>query len=318
MRQVCCVLFVAFAGIISAQGQIQPPPPPQTARQALIELFLGKTPHAFERHLPEVARQTLIRKGETPETSIVQKIALIGREMSAQGQQVETFDVGPTLLVSEEKNRSQKVEVMVERDSLMGEDDEIEVSIHVYRNGEPEFLPVVPRLIFSMKQEKEIWRLSEVTLSLHAPLMDPDYLKGVRKQQDESNEAMASGRVGMIASAEAAYAARHPDQGYTCKLADLFGQPASDAPDQTPPTFDAGQASSEFAGYSFALSGCSGSPASKVQITATPNASDSGMKTFCADQSGTIRFIVGGKSSACLSQGQPLNPAVNTSFGTID
>ena len=45
------------------------PPPPQSARQALIEMFMGKGSDDFAKHLPEAARQTLIRKGETPEGS---------------------------------------------------------------------------------------------------------------------------------------------------------------------------------------------------------------------------------------------------------
>lgn len=316
MRRVCCALFVALTGMISllAQTPIQPPPPPQTARQALIEMFVGKNADAFEKHLPDVARQTLIRKGEPPETSIVQKIGLIGRQLTMRGEHVETFEAGPTLLVSQEKNGTEKLEVVVEHDSLMGEVDEIEVSIHIYRNGEPEFLPVVPSLIFSLKQEKEIWRLSEVTLSVHAPLTDPDYLKGLRKEQDENNEAMASGRVGMIASAETTYATKHPDQGYTCKLSELLGQ-QPDASDQSSGVYGLGLRDEQFAGYTFALTGCSGSPASKFQLMAAPTDSDTGLKTFCADQSGSIRFIVG-KSSACLTRGQVM-PEVRTSFSAI-
>ena len=319
MRQVCCVLVVAFASSISLQGQTTPQPPPQTARQALIEMFLGKSADALQKHLPEVARKALVRKSDTPETSLVQKIAMIGQQMTALGEHVESFDVGPTLLVSEKGGGREKVEVTVEHDSLMGEEDEIEVSIHLYRNGEPEFLPVIPRLIFSMKQEKEIWRLNELTLAVHAPLTDPDYLTGLRKQQDESNEDMASGRVGMIASAERTYAAKHSDRGYTCKLAELFAQQGSgDGPDQTSVENDFGLAGGEFAGYHFALSGCEGSPASKYQITAVPAESDSGMKTFCADQSGIVRFTVGGKSAACFTRGQALSPAGSVSYNTID
>ena len=106
----------------------------------------------------------------------------------------------------------------------MGETDEIEVSIHVYRDGEPEFLPVVPRLIFSMTQEKEIWRLTEATLAAHVPLTDPDYLKGVRKKEDEADENMASARVSMIALAEAGDASQHPHRGFSCNLTELFGK----------------------------------------------------------------------------------------------
>jgi hypothetical protein len=311
MRNATIALLITLAANISSQAQTQtPPPPPQTARQALIEMFLGKSPDAFVKHLPKVASQALIRKGESPETSLVQKISMIGQQLTAQGH-VETFDVGPTLLVSEQDEGREKVktEVIVERDNLMGENDEIELSIHVYREGEPEFLPVIPRLIFSMTQEKEIWRLTEATLAAHVPLTDPDYLKGVRKKEDEASENMASARVSTIASAEVSYASKHPDRGYSCNLSDLFGKSntggsADQAAEDYAPSFPGDESS----GYHFSITGCDGSPASKFQITAVPTESDSGMKAFCADESGTVRFEVKGKGDACLSRGQVLAP----------
>ncbi len=160
MRNVVLILFATLTANVAAQSQAPPQkqtPPPQTARQALIEMFMGKGPDSFVKHLPKVASQALIRKGENPETSMVQKISMIGHQIAAQGH-VETFDEGPMLLVSEQEEGKEKVktEVTVERDNLMGESDEIEVSIHMYRDGQPEFLPVVPRLIFSMTQENEV------------------------------------------------------------------------------------------------------------------------------------------------------------------
>jgi hypothetical protein len=321
MRQICFVLLVTLAASISSQAQGQSKtPPPQTARQALIEMFLGKSPDAFVKHLPSVASRTLFRKGETPETSIVQRISLIGRQFTAQGH-FETFDEGPTLLVAEQEEGKQKVktEVTVERDNLMGENDEIEVSIHVYRDGEPEFLPVVPRLIFSMTQEKGIWRLTESTLAAHVPLTDPDYLKGVRKQEDQVNESTASSGVTMIASAEARYAAKFPDRGYSCNLTELFGKAESgDATDQASESYAPNFAADEYSGYHFSLAGCEGTPATKFHITAVPTESHSGMKVFCADESGTVRFEVNGKSASCLSRGQVLNQSTVSFPGQAD
>ena len=311
MRNSCVVLLAMLAAIIPVQSQTtaQPSPPPQTARQGLLEMFLGKGPDAFVKHLPSVASHALIRKGENPETSVVQKISMAGRQFAAQGH-VETFDEGPTLLVSEQEEGKQKVktEVTIERDNLMGENDEIEVSIHVYRDGEPEFLPVVPRLIFTMTQEKDIWRLIEVTLAAHVPLTNPDYLKGVRKQEDQLNESIASSRVNMIASAEARYAAKYPDRGYSCSMTELFGKADSgDTADQPSESYAPNFAADESSGYHFSLAGCAGNPASKFRVTAVPLESDSGMKTFCADESGTVRFEVNGKGASCLSRGQILN-----------
>ena len=310
MRSMCFVLLVTLAATASPQAQT-PTPPAQTARQALIEMFLGKDPDAFAKHLPAVASAALIRKGETPEASIVKQISMIGRQMVAQGEHIETFDVGSTLLVSEQQEGQEKVklEAIIEHDSLMGENDEIEVSIHLYRDGQPEFLPVIPRLIFSMTQEKEIWKLTEATLAAHVPLTDPDYLKGVRKKQDEANENMAAMRVNMIATAEKSYTSAHPDSGYTCNLPALLGQgDAANLPAQAPAGNAPEIASDESNGYAFALTGCNGNPASKFQVTATPTESDTGMKAFCADEAGTVRFDARGKGAACLSRGQVLNP----------
>lgn len=318
MRPIDFLLLVGSAIALAAQTPT-PSPPPQTARQALIEMFMGKSPDAFAKHLPESARQALIRKGETPETSFVQKASMIGRQMAAQGEHVETFDEGSTLFKSEKDGGHEKVELTVERDSLMGDADEIEVSIHVYRDGQPEFLPVIPSLIFSMIQQNGIWRLGEATLAAHVPLMNPDYLKGVRKKENEANETMASTRVTMIATAEASYAAKYPDRGYTCNLSDLFPKedeagaaaqpPQAFSPEASLAVMGLDPAADESSGYHFSLSGCNGNPAFKFQVMAVPTESDEGMKAFCADESRTLRFDANGKGNVCLSRGQVLNSA---------
>jgi hypothetical protein len=160
MRHVGLILLAGIAGSFSLSAQTpaatNQTPPPQSARQALIEMFIGKGTDDFAKHLPEDARRALIHQGETPETSTVLKIASIGRQISAQGEHTETFDVGPNMLIIQDQNGHQKIEVAVEHDSLLGEEDEIELSIHIYKDGELQSLPIIPRLIFTMKPEKEI------------------------------------------------------------------------------------------------------------------------------------------------------------------
>lgn len=313
MRRFALLLLVALAANLS-HAQIQASATePQTARQALLKMFLGKASDALTRHLPQAASKALIHKGDDPATSIVQIISMIGHQMTAQAH-VETFDEGPTLLLSEQVEGQEKVrtEMIVEHDSLTGENDEIELSIHIYREGQPEFLAVIPRLTFSMTVEDGTWRLAEATLAAHIPLTDPDYLKGVRRKQDEANENMASMRVQNLAAAELHFASQHPELGYSCKFADLMPNPEqAPNPDQSNVAATTSAASSlprnESAGYHFAVSGCAGTPASKFQITAVPLESDSGMKAFCADESGTLRFDAHGQSTACLSEGQVIN-----------
>jgi hypothetical protein len=126
MRRTCFVLFIVLASFhLFAQG---PPPPPQTARQALLEMFLGKSPGAFEKHLPEAAHRALIRKGDTITSSLMFRFATIGQELSSGGSKLETFDTGPTLAVNQDSNSHRKIEILVERDDLQGEDDVIELS----------------------------------------------------------------------------------------------------------------------------------------------------------------------------------------------
>ncbi len=300
-------LLVFAASIpLTAQTQVPPPtPPPQSARQALIEMFFGKGENDFAKHLPDAAHQTLIHKDETERTSVVLRIATIGRETVAQGQHVETFDVGPTLLVTEPTPGHEKIEAVVEHDSLFGEEDEIELSFHYYKDGQLQSLPVVPRLTFTLKQEKEIWRLTEVTAAAHIPLTDPDYLQELRREQNEANESAAQNRVNGIAATETGYAAQHPDLGYTCTLANLF--PQEPAPEGGASPF-AEDASEESNGYRFAITGCAGTPATKFRASAVPTDADAGQKTFCSDASGILKFTTDGKSSTCFSEGQPVNP----------
>ena len=318
MRRMCTILCVALAGCISLRAQTsatQATPPPQSARQALIEMFMGKGADDFTKHLPEAARQELIHKGEAPETSVVLRISTIGRQMVAQGEHIETFDAGPNILVSEQREGREKVEVVVEHDSLMGEEDEIELSIRSWKDGQLESLPVVPRLTFTLKHENEIWKLTEVTVAAHVPLTDPDYLKGLRKQQNEANESKAQNRITVIAAAETGYAAKHPDRGYTCTLAQLFAEdPEEAAQGEGAGFYDPAQGNEEWNGYRFTLTGCTGTPASKYRVTAVPAESDSDMKTFCADESGTMKFVLGGKSSSCLSRGQVVNRGATPTY----
>ena len=305
MRQALSALALTLAGTSLTAQNLQTPPP-QSARQALIEMFLGKGENDLAKHLPDITRKALIRKDESPESSIVLRIAAAVRSMAAQGRTVETFDTGPNILVTEQSD-NERVEVAVERDSLMGDQDEIELSIHGYKDGQEEHLPVIPRLIFTLQQEKDVWRLTEITVAGHIPLTNPDYLKGLRKQQDEANEQMAQMRMNMIVNGQKAYSAAHPEIGYACALPSLVPQKTDSTAGEAGATFDPGQGSEGWNGYRFTLNGCGGTPSSKYRLAAVPIDSDSTGKTFCADESGKIKFVTSGKPSSCFSSGQELN-----------
>jgi hypothetical protein len=299
--RVVPILLALFVASLFAQNPTAETPP-QSARQALIEMFMSKGPDAFKKHLPEAAKRALIHQGEG-DTSIALKFAGLRSELTRQGEHVETFDAGPNLLVSETPDGHDRIEVAVEHDSLMGEADEIELSVHMYKDGQEKTLPVIPRLTFTMQKEQDVWRLVEVTAAAHIPLTDPDYLAEIRREQDEANESAAQSRVSIIAQTETGFAKDHPDRGYTCALAELF-PPNSGQAGST--FYDFGFANEEFSGYRLQLAGCNGSPASRYRLTAVPIDSDSEMKTFCVNESGTIKSLRTSKSAECFSRGDPI------------
>lgn len=103
-------LFLAFGFAASSPLPAQTSDPPkQTARQALIEMFLAKTQEDFVKHLPEDARKILVHKGDTSEASWALRFAEIGRQLTMQsGGHLETFDEGPTILAMEQRDNHEK------------------------------------------------------------------------------------------------------------------------------------------------------------------------------------------------------------------
>lgn len=332
MRQIYFVLSFMLAGV-AASAQVLPPGssgPVQTARQALLEMFLGKTSDAFEKHLPESVHRMLFRKGDTITSPLMHQFAGIGLKLSSEGNKLQTFDTGPTLAIIQDSNGVQKLEILVDSDSLQGEEDVIELSFLAYQDGQFRELPVVPRLTFFLTQEKDIWRVKELRAEGRIPLADPDYLNGLKKEQNKLYESMAPMQVQLLVSAEKEYSQKHPAQGYTCKLRDIFGAPQFYAPavnqgsaQPAPPEakieiqFDTpaneqgpappGPVMADDAkdGYVYSVSGCSGSPATRFTVAAVPQEDDSGMKAFCADETGTLRYAADGQAETCLSSGQP-------------
>jgi hypothetical protein len=262
-------------------------------------MFFGKGADDFTKHLPDEAREALIHKGETAETSIVLRIAGIAQQVAGPAQHLEAFGTGPNILVIQPTEHD-RIEIAVEHDSLMGEEDEIELSVHSYKDGQLESLPVIPRLIFTLKQEKEIWRLNEITAAAHIPLTDPDYLATLRKEQDKANELAARVRINMMAQAEIKYAAAHPDRGFDCVVGDL--SPAPDSGEASPNA--SGFSNQESSGYRFSLSGCSGTPARRYRLTGVPVDLNANAKAFCVNESGAIKSIAADQASSCFTQGE--------------
>ena len=307
MRLLRLILLFALVRADRTAAQSLPQQkPPQTARQALIEMLTG-TPETFREHLLESTKKELLQGEDSASSPILQQFNAFNVQMAANRKQVETFDSGTILLSMEEDNGLQKMEVDVERDDLISDVDEIEVSFRSYKEGMLEPLPVVPRLTLSMKQENEIWKLNEITLALRVPLGDTDFLKGLHQSRSEASESSAVASLRTLNTAELTYAASFPERGFTCKLTELGGSSAGTDP--TPEhamLIDEVLAGGKKSGYAFALSGCDAPPASKYYAMAAPADPESEARAFCSDESGVIRYVADGRAASCLSEGIPL------------
>jgi hypothetical protein len=322
MRRVVCAL--AVAAIWSAAVSAQEASTPQTARQALLEMFFSKTSGTFAKHLPAVTLAALEKSGALAN---LQQYSLLAGQLQTQGTNYQTFETGSVLLSGEDPKTGQKLEVTVENDALRGEQDDIELSFQTYKNGQAQRTPFMPRMTFTMKQEARIWKLNEISVTIRLPLADPDLLKAMSESMKARETANASvtpvsvtpqtqsarssagsdaqvlSAMRTILTAEITYATSYPRIGFTCTLSDLDGFGGGEPNERQAMLINSGLASGRKYGFVFTLSGCGGAPATAFHLSATPNANTFGRKAFCADQSGTIRSSDDGNPVTCFASG---------------
>ncbi len=312
-------------------------PMPQTARQALIEMFFSKAAGSFEKHLPEATVTAMHQAAPGSTVSMIAGFSALSTQMQSHGQ-FQSFEAGPILFTAEDPQAKSKLEVLVVRDDLRGEADEIEVSFKAYKDGESQTGGIIPRLIFAMQQEKGIWRLHDITLSVGVSLTDPTFLKALTTPIKPTitttssssgplssstplssnapasfgafsgnNEASATAGIRAINTAEVTYAAMYPAHGFACSLADLGGMGGGGSPDEhhamlLDPRLSNGRKN----GYVFQILNCNGAPASTYSVTAAPAGPSSGTRVFCSDQSAVVRSSPDGNPTSCLRTGQPV------------
>ncbi len=302
---------------------------PQTARQALIEMFFSKESGTLLKHLPAVTRATLEKSGAL---ATVQQYSVLAGQFQTQGKSFQTFETGPVILATEDPKTGQKVEVVVDNDSLQGDQDNIELSFRTYKDNQVQRTAFMPRLVFSMKMESGLWTLNNIAITINLPLADPDLLQriadGVKARAAAGGpqiHVLGAGQVAgqiptsafgsdasilvamhKILAAETTYAASYAAVGYTCTLSDLDGFGAAEANEHQAMLISSGLASGKHLGYIFSLSGCAGTPAASFHLTAAPMGNSYGRRAFCSDQSGAIRSSADGSAETCLSTGTPV------------
>lgn len=318
MRRILAALCLAIslAGAASAQDIAGAP---QTARQALIEMFFSKSSGTFVKHLPSATRAALEKAGQI---AALQQYSVMASQLQTQGQNVKTFETGSVLLSAENPKTEQKFEITVENDALRGDQDTIDLSFQVYKNGQAQRTPFMPQMTLLMKQEAQFWTLNEISLTIHLPLADPDLLKAITEKMTPQSGATISSRpeiavqaagsdaavvaaMRTILTAETTYFSTYPAVGYTCTLSSLDGFGGGQPNEHQAMLINSGLASKRY-GFVFTLSGCAGPPASGFQLTAAPHGNNYGRKAFCSDQSGVIRSSSDGNPATCLASGTPL------------
>ena len=319
MRGILISLAFGIIGLAGAFAQQNSAP--QTARQALLEMFFSKEPGTFAKHLPVATRTALEQSGAMAN---LQSYSLLMSQMQTQNQNFQTFETGSVLLSGEDPKTGQKVEITVEKDVVRGNRDDIALTFLVYKNGQPQRTPYMPEVTFSMKQEAQVWKLDEISLAIHLPLADPDLLKAftenMKKQAAASaaaaqrpetapnagSDQMIQAAMRTILTAETTYAATYPAVGYTCTLSDLDGFGGGERNEHQAMLINSGLASGKRYGYVFTLSGCGATPTTSFHLTAVPNANTFGRKAFCADQSGLIRSANDGNPAMCQPTGMAM------------
>jgi hypothetical protein len=295
---------------------------PQTARQALMEMFFSKTPGTFAKHLPLATRAALEKSGAL---ATLQQYSAMLSQLQTQGQNLQTFETGSVLLTTEDPKTGVKVDITVENDALRGDQDDIEMTFHVYKNGQEQPSPFRSMITFSMKQEAPVWTLNEISVTIHVPLADPAFLKAITEKvtpqstasgpavvrpevsgQPAGSDAMVVAAMRTIITAEVTYASAYPTAGFTCSLSSLDGFGGGEPNEHQAMLINSGLASGKKYGFVFTLSGCGGTPATSFQLTAAPNGNSFGRKAFCADQSGVIRSTSDGNPATCLASGAPV------------
>lgn len=309
--------LAAFSLVAAAQQQAAPPKP-QTPRQALIEIAT-KGAEGISKHLT-VEVQALLAKSSNKAA-----IGFLGSFNSMKPDKgLEAFDSGPVLFTYNDSAQHTKYEVRVDNDDMAGDQDDLQLSLHAFRDGqeqESDFGLLSPRFAVSLKQQQGIWRLSKISLGADVPIGDPAFFEktflkvaeggasglsavtGVSSAGDvkagtEPPRAMPPEQVVMMLGyAEDTFAGQHPETGFTCSLTAL-------ADTNQIMGVDRQVATGVYNGYRFNLSGCEGKPAGSFQITAEPVLAVAGAKAFCTDATHNVRFSEDGKGSSCLMFGK--------------
>lgn len=293
--------------------------PAQTPRQALLEMFSGSE-EKIRKHLTvEVQKKLADLMKDYPANADPLKVLASGKVQAKQ--KFDAFDYGPILFALNDAEHHTRLEAHIDSDELTAEQDKIGISLHSFRKGVEQEMPLGVSFVLDLKLQENTWRLKAITFSATVPVGDPSVLAWLNPQTLSlaalnGISGTASGEaappqpakmtplraVRMISLAEEVYARRHPELGYTCGIGDLVnvgkGMDDGEVYRFMDPEFGQGI----YNGYRFRLTGCEGKPVRTFQVTAEPL--NGYGKAYCNDDRHTLRVAEDGKASTCFALGK--------------
>lgn len=307
MRTLTLVLIFFMPAVPFAQ----PAPAPPSARQAIIEMFFSDSPVNIFKHLPEATKAALMNGGE----GLAFGPTSIASDLKRQGKTFQVYEAGPVLVSSTDSRTEEKFEVAIDRDDLIGDQDEIDLSFHNFRNGQEQALSnFLPRVNLKLGMEGGAWKLRELAFNLRLPLDDPDFLKALKEifqDRQRVNDPAVSSLI-LLNMAETRYKSLHPERGFTCSLSELgtirFGNASN-----SPPVIDSVLSSGTKDGYKFAITSCGSQPVSTYQLSASPT--EAGKPAFCTDQAGVLKSAADGQAATCLTSGETFGSSSQNARG---
>jgi type IV pilus assembly protein PilA len=122
-----------------------------------------------------------------------------------------------------------------------------------------------------------------------------------------SNESSAVASVRTLNTAQISYNSAYPTVGFASTLGNLSGTSCTPPSSAGACLIDTQLASGTKSGYSFALQGVSGTPASTYQAIASPLVpSQTGIRYFCSFEDGVVRVNPTAAISTCDATQSPL------------
>jgi hypothetical protein len=315
----------ALSGFLAAQQKGEAPE--QSPRKAILEMFSGGE-EAVKKHLTLEVQEKIRELLKSSAPGNADPIQAMTMARAAGGQNLESFDTGPILFSYNNAQQHGRFEVRIDSDDLRGDRDEMQLSLHAFRNGIEEDLPIAFQLLLSWKLQQSIWRLNTVTVSATVPVGDPRILdkslwQGVSSiaggegsqaatqpsaavrmvgGMNDQPKMTAARAVRLIGLAENIYAQKHPATGFTCAISELVDVGKGLDNGEPYKFMDPEFAQGIYNGYRFSLTGCTGNPAKNFRVVAEPLTGTG--RAYCSDNTRDLRGSDDGSGANCLLSGK--------------